>query len=253
MATCKACEDPLVLTLEPEGDGQQEETVPDDLLLPCLCHFHWQCLLDQSPEVLSTLKCPSCGTYLPTSSSSGSSSSAEQGLKIPTLYTNEGGPQPELDILPLIREEAYLGAHPEARPARAMHTMASEGDASGIISLLADIENDSDIDMTTAQLLPWSDPLNDGKSAIHVAIESGQEEVFWMLLWLGSNVSSNVFPSAVIQAAGAMGLTRRDHVSEGEDVRFVRDEQGRTAKEVCAQMGKAPWTGFAEGVLFNYQ
>lgn len=49
MAVCKACEQPLVLELDPEdfdeatssAVGGQPSSVPDDLELPCLCHFHW--------------------------------------------------------------------------------------------------------------------------------------------------------------------------------------------------------------------
>lgn len=247
MATCKACNDPLLLTLDPEESGDEETSVPDDLLLPCSCHFHWACLMDQAPTIITSLNCPSCNTYLPSSSSSSSSSNT---LQIPTLYTNEGGPQPNLDIVPLLREEAFLSSHPEARPARAMHTMVAEGDVTGIISLLSDIDNDPEIDITAAKLLPWTDPLNGGKSAVHVAVESNQEEAFWLLLWLGSNLFTNVFPTPVIQTAGAMGLTRRDEVPVEEDVRFVKDEAGRTVKDVCLQSGQAPWTVFVESGLF---
>ncbi|KAM7221286.1 hypothetical protein V8F06_003254 [Rhypophila decipiens] len=252
MATCKACNDPLFLSLDPEdsGDEGQAETVPDDLLLPCSCHFHWACLMDQASSIMTNLNCPSCNTHLPNSSSS-SSSSAAQNLSIPTLYTNEGGPQPNLDILPLLREEAFLSSHPEARPARAMHTMVSEGDTTGILSLLADMDSDSEIDITAAKLLLWTDPLNGGKSALHVAVESNQEEVFWLLLWLGSSLSSENFPGAVVQTAGAMGLSRLDEVPREEDVRFVKDEAGRTPADYCVQMGRAPWTAFVEGGLFN--
>ena len=257
MATCKACDDLLILSLDPEdadsGDeGRQEsETVPDDLELPCSCHFHWQCLLDQSSTILNTLQCPSCNTDLPTTPESSTSSSSQTTKPtIPTLYTNEGGPQPNLDILPILTEEAYLSSHPESRPARAMHTMVSEGDYNGIVSLLSDVDHDPEIDMTAAQLLHWTDPLNGGKSALHVAIESNQEEVFWLLLWLGSNLFSNVFPSPVVRAAGSMGLTRRDVVTREEDVRFVKDESNRTAADVCTAVGH-PWTVFVEGGLFN--
>jgi hypothetical protein len=47
MSHCKACEEPLVLRLgeddedRNEGGAAAEETVPDDLELPCGCHFHW--------------------------------------------------------------------------------------------------------------------------------------------------------------------------------------------------------------------
>ncbi|KAM7185045.1 hypothetical protein V8F20_011951 [Naviculisporaceae sp. PSN 640] len=248
--SCKACNDPLLLTLEPEESGDEETSVPDDLLLPCSCHFHWACLMDHAPSIVASFCCPCCNTHLATSPSSSSSSSGNTS-QILTLYTNEGGPQPNLDILPVLREEAYLSFHHEARPARAMHTMVAEGDVTGIISLLSDIDNDSEVDITAAKLLPWTDPLNGGKSAIHVAVESNQEEVFWLLLWLGSNLFTNVFPTPVIQTAGAMGLTRRDEVPVEEDVRFVKDEAGRTVKDVCLQSGQAPWTVFVEGGLFN--
>ena len=154
MAACKACNDPLILSLDPSDadsvdSGRQEtETVPDDLLLPCSCHFHWQCLLDQSSTILSTLQCPSCNTYLPTTPES---SFHQTKPSIPTLYTNEGGPQPNLDILPIFTEEAYLSSHPESRPARALHTMVSEGDYNGIVHLLSDVDHDSEIDMTAAR------------------------------------------------------------------------------------------------------
>ena len=39
MAACKACEDPLFLSIEDEEVG--DEKVPDDLALACACHFHW--------------------------------------------------------------------------------------------------------------------------------------------------------------------------------------------------------------------
>lgn len=57
MASCAACKEPLTVTVELDtGDGQNSgdeamaassgtaavtETVPDDVELPCGCHFHW--------------------------------------------------------------------------------------------------------------------------------------------------------------------------------------------------------------------
>jgi hypothetical protein len=42
MTTCKVCDDSLVLEVEAEDDDLEEATtVPDDLALPCGCHFHW--------------------------------------------------------------------------------------------------------------------------------------------------------------------------------------------------------------------
>ncbi|GAB1316288.1 hypothetical protein MFIFM68171_06498 [Madurella fahalii] len=271
--TCKSCHDPLTLTLDPEDEdidtrdegaaGEQAQTVvPDDLLLPCGCHFHWQCLLDQAASVVSSLTCPSCASYLPssdpstssssTSTSASASASSQPAPTILTTYTNEGGVQPSLDIFPALREESYLAAHPEARPARAFHTLAAEGDTQGLIALLADLDSNDDDSapaMSAAQLLTWRDPLNDGRSALHVALEAKREEVVWLLLWLGSAVAREQFPGAVVQVTEGMGLPK-GLVTPGEDVRFVRDEKGRTAGDVCLELG-GMWGRFAEGGLFS--
>lgn len=266
--TCKSCQDPLVLALDPEESGDEGETVPDDLLLPCGCHFHWQCLLDQSASITSSLTCPSCRRYLPSNSAAAggsSSSSAAQQQPTPeilTHYTNEGGVQPDLDIYPTLAEESYLAAHPEARPARAFHTLAAEGEIQGMVELLTDLDSPADDDddadreedgpaLSATQILTWRDPLNGARSALHVALEAQQEEAVWLLLWLGSGARGEDFPEAVVQVAQAMGLPRRgEGLAAGEDVRFVRDERGRTAGDVCLELG-APWTRLVEGGLFN--
>ncbi|KAK1750869.1 hypothetical protein QBC47DRAFT_88608 [Echria macrotheca] len=249
-AVCRVCNDPLELTMDPEESGDESQTVPDDLELGCGCHYHWQCLLDQASEVATSLKCPACGTYLPVNQSGASSTNSfSPAGPILTRYTNEGGVQEDLDILPVLTEEAFLAAHPEARPARAMHTMASEGDVTGIVSLLADVDTDEDVDSTAPQLLRWTDRLNGGRSALHVAIEANQEEVFWLLLWLGSGVKTDFFPQPVIQSASDLGLPRRE-VPLDEDIRFIADESGRVPAQIMAEMG-APWSRYVEGELFN--
>ncbi|AEO59292.1 hypothetical protein MYCTH_2307479 [Thermothelomyces thermophilus ATCC 42464] len=257
--TCKACHDPLIISLDPEDldNGEnQPQTVPDDLLLPCGCHFHWQCLLDESSTIVSTLSCPSCNTYLSSnaagaSSSSSSSAPAPADPVILTHYTNEGGVDPSLDIYPSLAEEAYLTAHPEARPARAFHTLVSEGEVQGMVELLADVDGNEEAPLSAAQLLAWRDPLNGGRSALHVALEARQEEAVWLLLWLGSRARREDFPEAVVQVAAANGLPRRlEGVEDGEDVRFVKDERGRTAGDVCLELGE-PWTKLVEGGLFS--
>ena len=254
---CKVCEDPLVLSLDLEDSDHEEttqETVPDDLLLSCGCHFHWQCLLDQASEVATDLKCPSCATYLlvtstsapPAGASSSSSSSAPSQTtnSIPTRYTNEGGAEDNLDILPTLIEESYLAVHPEARPARAMHTMISEGDVNGIVELLMDVDSDADVDTDAKQLLRWTDPLNGGKSALHVAIEARQEEPFWLLLWLGSGMKGDFFPEEMRQ----VGLPRTE-VAEEEDLRFIADGEGRRPRDLLVGMGP-PWSLYVEDWLF---
>ncbi|KAK3902237.1 hypothetical protein C8A05DRAFT_15688 [Staphylotrichum tortipilum] len=267
-ARCESCADFLVFTLSPDDDDPNPSssapaTIPDDLALPCGCHFHWQCLLDKSASITATLTCPNCASYLPSggpSSSSSSSTAAQPTPSILTHYTNEGGVQPSLDIYPTLLEESFLSANPSARPARAFHTLAAEGEVQGMVELLTDLsspDSDSDDDdvtpLTPAQLLAWRDPLNGLRSALHVALEAGQEEAVWLLLWLGSAAKGEDFPGAVVEVARGLGLPRRGEgilAGGGEDVRFVRDERGRSAEDVCLELG-APWTRLVEGGLFT--
>ncbi len=74
-----------------------------------------QCLLDESTQVALSLTCPACDNSIV------STSSGPQP-HILVRYHNEGGIQTNLDILPLITEEAYLESNPTARPARAFMT-----------------------------------------------------------------------------------------------------------------------------------
>ncbi|KAK0616313.1 hypothetical protein B0T14DRAFT_567920 [Immersiella caudata] len=243
---CKSCSEPLLLPVDPEDSDGPSPPIPDDLLLPCGCHYHWQCLLDLSASILTNHLCPSCSSPLLVSPHSGSSSSSTSpsSRSIPTRYTSEGGTEENLNILPTLTEEAFLASHPEARPARAMHIMVSEGDVSGIVELLMDVDNDSDVDITATQLLRWTDPLNGGKSALHVAIEAQQEEPFWLLLWLGSAMKADFFPEEMRQ----VGLPRGE-IGEGEDVRFVRDGEGRRPRDLLVGMGP-PWSLYVEEWMF---
>jgi hypothetical protein len=53
MASCKSCGQALVLELDPDDFdeatssvvGGSPTVVPDDLELPCSCHFHWYVVL----------------------------------------------------------------------------------------------------------------------------------------------------------------------------------------------------------------
>lgn len=171
-------------------------------------------------------------------------------MQVLTKYHNEGGIQVDLDVLPLIKEEAYLVANPAARPARAFMTMCSEGDVGGIIELLKAIEEDEDDDegsMSSAELLRYQDPLDGMKTGLHIAIEKSREEAVWLLLWLASSVPTAAFPAEVSQASQAMGQGR--DTARGPDIRGLRDEQERTARDIAATMGNT-WAGFlATGLL----
>ena len=135
-----------------------------------------------------------------------------------------------------------------------MHTMAAEGDFAGIIELLSDVaasDEDEEHAITPSELLTFRDPLNEGKTALHLAVENGREEVFWLLLWLGSGLPNEVFPAEVVQVAHGVGVgERRAEVSRDEDVRWVRDERGRSVKEVCGEVG-GRWAEFALGGLLD--
>ncbi|KAG0652364.1 hypothetical protein D0Z07_1122 [Hyphodiscus hymeniophilus] len=246
MSTCKVCEQDLTIELDPEDfdeatssfAGGSSTTVPDDLQLSCGCHFHWQCLLDESPKIFPTLTCPSCNNRLSTS----------QPPQVLTRYHNEGGVQDNLDIFPLIEEEAYLSANLSARPARAYLTMCAEGDVGGIVELLQAIEEDPDEgDMSPAELLRYQDALDGNNSGLHVAIEKNQQEAVWLLLWLASELPSSAFPDEVSRAANVMGAGRE--TARGPDLRGLRDEEGKNAEDVARTMGST-WAGLlGAGVL----
>ncbi|EPE27824.1 hypothetical protein GLAREA_04615 [Glarea lozoyensis ATCC 20868] len=239
--TCRLCSQDLTIELDVEDFDEAtsssvgvSQKTPDDLLLKaCNCHFHWQCLLDESASVAIDFKCPSCHASI----ISGSAPS----VRVLTIYINEGGIQDDLDIHPLIVEEAYLYANPAARPARAFMTMCAEGDVAGILELVKAIEEDRDSeDMSPAQLLRYQDPLDGGMTGLHVAVEKSQQEVFWLLLCLASNIPIDAFPHEVVQLAQSMGAARYPG-SEG-DIREIRDQQGRTAADITSSMG-LNWTG----------
>ncbi len=253
MTTCKACEDPLTLEVQDEDTGESQ-SVPDDLELSCGCHFHWQCLLDQHAPLAISLRCPSCGAQLavtgPGPSAINPALHASPNVSVPARYTSEGGVDESLDILPAIAEEAYLAACPEARPARAYHVMCAEGDVEGIVDVLRDAdradggnggweeeeEEEEPATMEAPQLIRYQDPLGGMKSGLHLAVERGQEEVVWLLLWMASSLPAHAFPEAAVRAAQAQGIQRLD-TGPLEDIRALRDDRGRTAEAIAAEMG----------------
>ncbi|CAD6450904.1 faf8eb4a-ee45-4557-9c06-25fcede9c95e [Sclerotinia trifoliorum] len=239
MDVCRVCSESLTVQLDPdedqfEGGSSSLGSVPDDLQLICGCHMHWQCLLDESSQIVNKLNCPSCDKSI--ASSIASSSTSVSGNRVPTRYHNEGGIQEDLDILPLITEEAYLDEHPKARPARAFMTMCAEGDIFGINDLLSAVDDDEDGEGISAKpILRYQDPLDGMKSGLHVAVEKGQEEVIWLLLWLASTLSTNIFPEQITQMAETVGVGR--DTADGEDIRNLRDAEGRLASDLARSTG----------------
>ncbi|KAG8676925.1 hypothetical protein FPOAC2_03041 [Fusarium poae] len=261
MSLCKVCEEALELRLEIDDGGIEASStagpstasnslVPDDLELSCGCHFHWQCLMDQSTDIALSLKCPSCSALLPINNAGPSMTnpflSAPPGAAIITTYTNEGGVQEGLDILPAITEEAYLESHPEARPARALHVMCTEGDIEGIVELLRDASDDIE-DM--ASLVTYQDPLAVMKSGLHLAIECKQEESLWLLLWLCSTIPTSSFPENARSVAEVLDVGRLS-VNIDKDIRGLRDSHGRTAADI-AQQRQGQWGSILQTGLLS--
>jgi hypothetical protein len=127
-------------------------------------------------------------------------------------------------------------------------TMCGEGDVAGIFELLKALGEDADEgDMSPGELLRWQDPLDDMKTGLHVAIERGQQEAVWLLLWLASGLQTQSFPVEFAQAAEDMDSARE--TANGADIRGFRDEHERTAADVARSMGTM-WIGLLmAGVL----
>ncbi|QUC20440.1 uncharacterized protein UV8b_04681 [Ustilaginoidea virens] len=238
MSLCRACQEPLVIQLNDDANDETVEdakTVPDDLELRCQCHFHWECLMEEASSVASTLKCPCCESYLATNKAGASAANqpreSSDSAVILAQYSNEGGIQRDINLMDSLTEEAYLQAHPEARPARAFHVMCSEGDIAGMIDLLRD-ESEQGADV--GSIVRYQDPLANMKSGLHLSVEKQQEEIVWTLLWLSSTLATESFPDLVRHAAEEFGLGRLS-VQANEDIRGLRDCHGRTAETIAKQ------------------
>lgn len=263
MSTCAKCAQPLEVELSPGSDSEasdidmdatnQDETVtvPDDVHLPCGCHFHWQCLLDSYDLEV----CPNCSksivSYPPAAGSS--SNATEDGTpQILVDIFNEGGPQRQTDIFPLLKEESYLRAYPEERKSRAFLELCREGDHRAIVDLLKSCsqgEDDVDIDepssavdKTPDEILRYQDPIGDTESGLHACAANGHREVAWLLLLLASNFPELDIPALVYQEAATLGVMREDQ--DGKvDIRSLRDAHGRTAEDVAKEFGVI-WNGW---------
>jgi len=129
-------------------------------------------------------------------------------------------------------------------------TLCSEGDVSGVVEILQAIGEDPDEDdMEPAELLRWNDPLDGGKTALHVAVEKGQVEVVLLLLWLGSRANESAFPQEFLDAVRRMNVPR-SLVGEGEDIRALKGEDTRSAVDVAREM-ESTWAGLSSAGLFD--
>jgi hypothetical protein len=126
--------------------------------------------------------------------------------------------------------------------------VCAEGDVSGIVQLLKDLEdNEDEEEMSSGEILRYQDPLDGMKTGLIVAVLKGQQEVVWLLLWLASGLHTQAFPEEVSRAAQVMGADRA--TASGVDIRALSDEQSRTAEDWARSMGDTWGVLLGEGLL----
>lgn len=269
---CAKCFNPLVIEIDDWSDedvgmveassstsNNKPNTVPDDVLLPCGDHIHWECLMDNDSYELS--KCPVCVKDI-MSITTGPGGEVPVERILVDLH-NEGGLQENLDIMPILKEEAYLRAYPDERKCRAFLELCREGDHQTIAGLLKSCaydtedegdedEDDEDMDdepkdpkgsgKSMNEILRYQDPINDMQSGLHAAAANGHREVAWLLLLLASEFPELEFPALVYQEAASLELMREDQSGQ-VDIRSLKDAQGRSAEDVARETGVV-WNGW---------
>ena len=166
---------------------------------------------------------------------------------------NEGGFQPDLDILSLLIEEAYLKAYPDERRCRAFLQFCADGDVEAIVDLLrddgsddSDPHHDDEMALETepvgedcrnaAEVLRYQDALGNMESGLHIAVKNEQVEVAWLLLWLASRLLTSEFPGPVIQSAQNARLPRGEQNGTA-DIRSLKDSDELSAEDYAMQIG----------------
>lgn len=208
--------------------------------------------MDQSPTVAISLRCPRCDVHLPHHEPGPSSTNpffpAADNV-IHASYTSEGGLEPAIDLMPYITEEAYLLNHPETRLARAFQALCSEGDVDGTVSLIVSLQNQHEDEPDLMSVIHYRDPLAGNKSSLHLAVESGREEIALLLIWLCSTASTEWFAKSAREKAASAGIVRLN-IHPNQDVRALQDEHGSTAGELARQL-EGPWIPYLDAGLFN--
>ncbi|PHH79693.1 hypothetical protein CDD80_4058 [Ophiocordyceps camponoti-rufipedis] len=236
---CRACHEPLTFNVSPEHDADVV-TVPDDLNLPCGCHFHWECMMDVAHRVASTLECPICCKNVGVNADGPSTTDETKPGAIIAQYTSEDGVREDVDLLPFLTEEASVRQHPLGRLSQALHHMCADGDVAAMMELLRE-------NPVSEELLGWTDKTNNDSSLLHVAVVKQHEEAVWLLLWLMSELPIESFPPAVRDVVKAMNLPRL-HVGKTLDIRNKKDRFGRTAEGLARQKPEA-WAAMLEAKL----
>ncbi|KAJ9498866.1 hypothetical protein LTR99_005055 [Exophiala xenobiotica] len=245
--TCASCQESLFIEVEPDSEVEDSkatahvESVPDDVELSCGCHYHWECFLD----AYAITQCPTCSKDISSLSPSGSQ-------QVIVTLRNEGGVQEGYDILPAATEEAYLRAYPEERKGHAYLEFCREGDIDAIIHMMKDGDDDNDEEEEAGEhtdILRYRGTFEGIEgSGLHVAVRYQRQEVAWLLLALGSQLSWDKFPAIVLQAMEGLGLQKEDRSGE-PDIRTLKDSEGRTPADLAKEVG-GPWTEWlSEGRL----
>lgn len=107
--------------------------------------------------------------------------------------------------------------------------MAAEGDVHGAVELLHSVSDEGEAE-SLPSLVRYQDPLEEMRSALHVAVGKGQEGMVWLLLWLSSSLPEGSFPDESRALAEAIGLGRLPVGNKDEDIRSLVDEKGQTAE-----------------------
>lgn len=245
---------------------QNLTVVCDFLLVFPACR---ECLFESAPSVASTLKCPSCGQNVASSSqvgagSSSSSAAAPETHQILTKYINESGLQEGYDIYSDIAEEAYYSTYPQFLRARPFLAMCSEGHVEGIIELCqeADTEEDADGDddmedddepaapgVRSAALLRYQDPLNQMATGLHVAIANDQVNVAYLLMYLASHLPVDQFPPELLHFVSQISRPEQD-IFDNADIRSLQTALGETAEVLALRKGGV-WAEMAQRGVFT--
>lgn len=234
---CGVCEEPLLLTIDPDSEDEsipgktpdQHESVPDDVELSCGCHFHWECFLD----AYTITECPNCGKNISSLSSIGQQ-------QVLCTVRNEGGTQTDFDILPTATEEAYLRAYPEERKAHAFLEFCREGDVDAILHMIKNDEESDAEGEEQVDLLRYCGTFEGIEgSGLHVAIRYNRIEVAWLMLVLGSSLEWSAFPPEVLKSM--KGVLSKEDRKAVPDIRTLQDADGRTPAALAQEVGGL-WT-----------
>jgi len=198
-----------------------------------------ECFLD----AYTITECPNCSKDISSLNSAGQQ-------QVLCTVRNEGGDQPDFDILPTATEEAYLRAYPEERRGHALLEFCREGDIDAILHLIKDDAGDDADEEEETDILRYQGTFEGIEgSALHVAIRYQREEVAWLLLAMASSLDWSKFPAQVLQAMESLGLSKQDRRAH-PDIRTLKDDQDRTPLALAQEVG-GQWSAWIADGRFS--